>query len=67
MAEAHVTHVVAMVRKVGELADAHDAEHRTAVVMIHRDTLAGLAARAEREAHDPVPASLPTTPRTGRR
>lgn len=67
MAEAHVTHVVAMIRRAGELDNAHDAEHRHAVIVIHRDTLAELAARADRAQHDPVPASPPTMPHTGRR
>jgi len=67
MAEAHVTHVVAMVRRVGEMADAHDAEHRHAAVSIHRDTLAEIVARAAEAPAVPVAASPPRAPHTGRR
>lgn len=67
MAEAHVTHVVAMVRRVGELDNAHDAEHRTAVLQIHRDTLDRLAERAATNQQDPTHSSPSTMPHTGRR
>ena len=49
MAEAHVNHVIGTMRKVADAHDAHDADARASVIVIHRETLAEVIARAKGE------------------
>lgn len=47
MTEATVAHVTAMIKRAGDAHAAHDHHARQGVILVHRDTLAELAAKAQ--------------------